>query len=171
MALFCRYLNRFVVARRYRRALAAFVSAWLGVGAANVQATILDDAGLTELRAILGDSAPSGSGVPISMVEAPQGTSQEINDGLGRYFPDTALAEFATVTFHDGTGKQSNGVSTHATSQARTIASADVGIAPGLTDVTVYDANYWLTNILKYRTSAAPATQNFRVQNHSWIGS
>jgi hypothetical protein len=150
--------------------------AWLASALPLQATTTFEDVGLQALLDLLGDRAPTGAGVPVSLVEAPTGTAQEIQDGLGRYFPDTLAEEYSLVTgvaksFIDGSAKQGNGVSSHANGQATNIFGNTAGLAPGATQMTVYEANHYLTNVLRFRTNSVPLTQSFRVQNHSWVGS
>lgn len=112
---------------------------------------------------------PTGAGVTLSIVEA--GGSDQI------YFPDSSIADFnasgdpfgLAVNFIDASGKMANGISDHATNQARTILGND-GLTPGSNEVTIYEANDWLLNFLRYSGVQAPVAQDFQVQNHSWVG-
>ncbi len=132
-----------------------------------------DDVGYTKLISILGDSAPNGAGVPVSLVEASQ-------FGSDAYFPNVNNSEFssasdplgAAVTFTDGSGRQADGISGHADSQARTFFGNASSVAPAVSAVTVYEANDYLNDILNLNdgNTNVPETQNFRVQNFSWIG-
>jgi hypothetical protein len=87
-----------------------------------------------------------------------------------KYFPDTTHAELSDVTFIDGTGLQVNGISGHATAIARLFYGSSLSVAPDANTVTIYEAGHWLASQLKVN-SGTPGVQNFRVQNHSWIGS
>jgi hypothetical protein len=132
-----------------------------------------DDIGYTQLvnrLNIAGIPVPDGSGVPVSLVES----------GGETYFPDvhypggdfaSTLDPYGTDTnFIDGSvGNKS--VSNHATSMARWFVGNTTSLAPGANTVTVYEANYYLTTILRAPYGPPTATQNFRVQNFSWIGS
>ncbi len=142
-------------------------------GSPTLRADWRDDIGHTKLVAILGDSAPNGSGVPISLVEAATGS--------GAYFPDVNSPEFSSigdplgspVLFTDGSGGQADGTSDHSNSQAHTFFSNNSSIAPAANAVTIYEANDFLSNILNLDGSNTdlPVSQNFRVQNFSWVGS
>jgi len=130
-----------------------------------------DDIGYTQLKTLLGSSIPNGGGVPISQVEA--------GDSNGFYFPNVNDSNFTAVgdpagvavVFTDGSGGQSNGVSTHATGQAQIFYGNTVGIAPAANAVTIYSANGFISNVLKAPNGGDPIAQDFRVQNHSWVGS
>ncbi len=132
-----------------------------------------DDIGYTQLIQALGTSAPQGAGVPISLVEA-QPTSGTA------YFPDVNSSEFSlasdplgvAVVFTDGSNGQTNGISGHSSSQAGTILGNTSSLAPAANALTVYEANDYISKILNLDGSNTllPDTQNFRVQNFSWIG-
>ncbi|QEG33540.1 PEP-CTERM sorting domain-containing protein [Bythopirellula goksoeyrii] len=132
-----------------------------------------DDIGYTQLWSMVGSSLPNGNGVPISIVEAGSGTPS-------KYFPDTTNDDFqadddpltSSVNFIDGSGMQSNGISNHATnSVSRPFIGNTSSVAPGANEVTVYEANHYLSSILRATGGAAPVSQPYRVQNFSWIGS
>lgn len=138
----------------------------------SVQADWQEDIGYDRLQTLLGDTLPNGSGVPISLVEAaPLGSTA--------YFPDTARIDFSSTTdplstavnFIDGTGNQGNGNSSHALDQARNFFGNTFSVAPAANEVTVYEANDFLTDILNFNSNnAQPDPQDFRVQNFSWVG-
>lgn len=154
-------------------------------------ATWRDDVGYTTLESFLGDLTPQGRGVSFSLVEATSGgnpssdpyfpvpTDYDPNvpqNPLSTYdtlFGSTTDADGVGVVFIDGSGLQSNGVSNHAAGQAKTILSNVEGqsIAPGVNAVTVYQADHFLGDVLNADSNAAPLALDFRVQNHSWIGS
>ncbi|NOZ39229.1 MAG: hypothetical protein GXP24_03275 [Planctomycetes bacterium] len=132
-----------------------------------------DDVGYTKLIGFLGASAPDGSGVPISLVEAPP-------LGSTAYFPDVTHGFFGAATdplgiavnFIDGSGGKNKGNSNHAFDQARRFFGNTTSAAPGANQVTIYEANDYLDNVLNMSGSNtdAPDVQDFRVQNFSWIG-
>ena len=109
----------------------------------------LDEIGYTRLVTMLGGDTPNGVGVPISLVEAPNGS--------GAYFPDTypvptnpiytaATDPFSEdVDFTDGSGMASKGVSSHAASTVGSFFFGNTSSAAGANAVTVYEANRWLT--------------------------
>ncbi|NOY40406.1 MAG: hypothetical protein GXP26_01030 [Planctomycetes bacterium] len=133
-----------------------------------------DDIGYTQLVSVLGNSTPNGAGVPISLVEAPTGG--------GAYFPDTypvpTNPQFTAgsdpfsedIIFTDGSGMAANGVSGHAASVVGSSFFGNSSPAAGANAVTVYEANDWIENVLNMDNGQDPETQNFRVQNFSWIG-
>ena len=131
-----------------------------------------DDVGYTQLvnsLGVLGIPVPNGNGVPISLVES----------GGNAYWPDTNHADFSAssdplgqaTTFIDGTNAAAKTVGSHSTSMARTFFGLSLSVSPGANTVTVYEANNFLQQILHAPNGSLPATQSFRVQNFSWIGS
>ena len=157
----------------------------------------LDDVNFTQLENILGASAPNGAGVPVALVEALQtkwddlGTPEPEDDVIiiRNYQPDPNATQFLSgtdplsqsVTFIDGSNNSCGGVcigySTHATNQGQnffgnTIFGNTTSLAPAANVVTVYEADDYLNKILNMlgSNSTLPDAQNFRVQNHSWVG-
>jgi len=130
-----------------------------------------DDIGYTRLVHALGDNTPNGAGVLLSQVEAP-------STG-GAYFPNTTFTDFGAdtdplataVNFIDGSGGQSAGISNHASNQALSIYGNGASIAPAANQVTIFEANDYLNNVLHAPTGGDPEAQNFRVQSHAWVGS
>lgn len=129
-----------------------------------------DDIGYSRLvksLSVLGIPIPNGNGVPISLVES----------GGSTYWPAHTHPDFQAssdpfnqaTTFIDG----SNGnkaVSDHATSMSRWFFGHSISLAPGANTVTVYEASNYLENILRAPYGTPSGSQNFRVQNFSWIG-
>lgn len=137
-----------------------------GLVAAVASADTFTDIKYTDLVARLGAATPTGQGVGIGQVEAPENAS-------GSYAPDTALAEFAgkTITLLSGTGLAASG---HATEVARNLYGNTVSIAKGVTVISSWNVNGWLTGAyLNVGSAAQPALPptGVRVFNHSWIGS
>ena len=118
--------------------------------------------GFNALVDALGDDLPDGSGVVVSQVEANQGLEN------GPYMPDLADLEFDGKVIINGSNTNSD-YSTHARGMAKLFYGNDTSLAPGITDITVYEANDYLANILKVN-GIDPTAQAFKVQNHSWIG-
>lgn len=136
----------------------------------------LDEIGYTRLVTMLGNAAPKGAGVAISQVEA--------SDSSGAYFPDSypvpknPLFTSATdplsedVVFTDGSGMASKGTTVHATSLVGSNFYGNTSSQAGAAnEVTIYEANDWLNNVLNLTNGRDPLAQPFRVQNFSWIGS
>jgi hypothetical protein len=139
-------------------------------------------------------ATPGGNGTSISQVEVPQGTQTELNNGQGRYFPDTAAPEFAAagdplnqaVNFVDGNGYAANGVSSHAGTQVgRYYYGNFFGLGKSANEVVAYDVQRWFNDQLKVGANAEPNLHTtrlspsdpyvehavFQVQNHSWVSS
>ncbi len=158
---------------------AAAALAALGAASAGAFEAWHDAVDYTKLKNALGSALPTGAGVPVSQVEATTSTSSTI------YFPSPTHPEFdgssdpgqMAVSFIDGTGQSGNGASGHANTVGARMYGDMSSVAPGANNVTVYEANDWLQNILKYDDSPAsaphpgpPVAQPYRVQNHSWVG-
>jgi hypothetical protein len=135
---------------------------------------------------------PGGNGTSVSQVEAPQGTQAELNNGQGRYYPDATAPEFAAagdpldqaVTFVDGNGYASNGISSHAGTQVgRYYYGNFFGLSKSANEVVAYDVQRWFNDQLKVGTNSEPNLHTtrlspsapyvehpvFQVQNHSWV--
>ena len=118
--------------------------------------------GFNALVDALGGDLPDGSGVVVSQVEANQGSEN------GPYMPDLANSEFDGKAIINGSNTNSD-YSTHARGMAYRFYGNDTSLAPGITDITVYEASDYLENILKVK-GHDPTAQAFKIQNHSWIG-
>ena len=123
------------------------------------------DGGIAALRARLGDAAPTGAGIQVVQVEAPESTDA--------YAPDTTDPEFA--------GKSITKVNTpalnswHATNVGRWLYGSSSAMATGISSGWAYNVNSWINANLKVGGgTSAPTAQpgsSVRVMNHSWIGS
>ncbi len=110
----------------------------------------------------MGNSAggPTGAGVKVTQVEASQGMATQ-------YFVNLPLIDFTGKSITDMTGGGT--VSSHATNVAQNF-YGNFGVAPGVTNVKVYNADDWLgAGFLRTRTSQAPKVETQKVQNHSWV--
>ncbi|RIK77172.1 MAG: hypothetical protein DCC67_12995 [Planctomycetota bacterium] len=130
-----------------------------------------DLVGYTQLQSRLGGALPTGAGGVVSQVE------NAVTSG-GAYYIDSSLASFngsldprgLPVTFTDGSGGASHGISAHTSAVANRFYGDADSLAPGANNVVIYEVNHWLENILQYATEDVPLPQNYRVQNHSWVG-
>ena len=122
----------------------------------------MSEIGYDVLEDALGDNLPDGSGVVVSQVEASQGSDN------GPYMPDTEDGQFDGKTIINGSSTNSNH-STHARGVGYSFYGIDTSLAPGITDITVYEADDYLNNILNVN-GGNPTAQAFNIQNHSWIG-
>jgi hypothetical protein len=118
--------------------------------------------GYNTLVSELGGSLETGAGINVAFVEAPVGAA-------GRYMPDVTDAQFVGKTITAGSGA-SNGNSTHALDVGRLFFGNSSSMSPGITNVTVYEANDWINSRLAPGGSGTPLTESFRVSNHSYIG-
>ena len=126
----------------------------------NVWSDTLTEIGYTQLQSELGAATPTGSGVVVSMAEAPAGDA---------YRPNPADPELTSKTFVDGS-LTNVGNNVHATGVARRFFGSTSSMSPDV-DATIvyYDANDWLNRVSGLNTASEPQPQTFDVQNHSWI--
>jgi hypothetical protein len=119
-----------------------------------------DEIGWTRLAAELGNALPSGAGITVAQIESPF---------LGNHRPDPLDPALAgkTFTWHSpGTGSSS-----HATLVARNFYGHTWSMAPGITEIDVYEAVHWLgAGFLHPAGGGDPLVETVRVQNHSWTG-
>ena len=105
------------------------------------------------LRAI---NLPTGSGVSVTQVEAPEATNA--------YMPNIADTQFNGKIITDvSVGGLTSG---HATTVAKNLYGNTTSMAPSITDIDIYEANDWI-NSGWY--SGTPPTENNPLQNHSWV--
>ncbi|MFO0829621.1 MAG: hypothetical protein U0572_15890 [Phycisphaerales bacterium] len=143
----------------------AALLATLGI-AAIAAADTFTDIGYTALIARLGaGNVPTGAGIGVGQVEA--------QETPGNFGPDTANADFVGTTFSPQSGAM--GLSGHATTVGLAYYGNTSSVAPGVTDVFVWEAGAWATTgYLKTNQGATPPAfppSGLRVFNHSWIGS
>jgi hypothetical protein len=118
--------------------------------------------GYTGLAAELGSATPTGAGVMVTQAEA---TSPNNDD----YFPVITNSEFSGKTITPKTNPYSP--SGHATGVGQYFYGTSTSIAPGITQIDVYDANDWLgSGFLNTGFSSQPLVSSSRVANHSWAG-
>ncbi|MBI1304404.1 MAG: hypothetical protein GC172_11555 [Phycisphaera sp.] len=130
------------------------------------RADTFSDIRYTDLVARLGNDTPTGLGIKVGQVEAPENSQ-------GAYAPDSANPEFAGVTFFlmSGSGAPS---SWHATEVAKPLFGNTLSITPDVESVYCWNVNSWAgPSYLNVNGASAPATPpaGVRVFNHSWIGS
>jgi autotransporter-associated beta strand protein len=123
-----------------------------------------NDVGYKALVNQLGTAAPNGAGVPVLMAEF----------GIDGGYPAMAtLPQFANKSIAVRTPIGGN--SLHATDVAESFFGLTTSLAPGVTQVEVYETNDFLTHgFMHWATSALPpnvSLQASRVANHSWIAS
>jgi hypothetical protein len=132
---------------------------------AQLNATQKEDVGFTALQTQLGVSMPTGAGISVSQVEAPEGAASN-------YRPDASI--FSDKNFIYGSAG-STAASNHATTVGRyfygsSSLSPDIGVSPNR--VTSYEANSYLGDgFLKFSNAGElPLVESNDIQNHSWIG-
>jgi hypothetical protein len=125
-----------------------------------------DDIDFTKLAALVGPSLEDGTGVAVSQVEANVG-DPELGEFI--YFPNPNHVQFMGKTLIDGSGL-TTAFSGHARNVGLQFYGNDDSIAPGITEVTVFEAVDYLDRMLGFSTGTDPLPQTFRVQNHSWVG-
>ncbi len=138
----------------------------IGGGSGLALADVFDDIGYTALKLRLGAAnVPTGAGYGIGQVEA--------EETAGNYGPNTANPDFAGKTFTPMTG--AFGVSGHATTVGLALYGNTGSIAPGVTNISVWSANLWVTtSFLKVNQGTTPPATppaGMRIFNGSWIGS
>lgn len=116
-----------------------------------------DAVGYSDLLAELG-ALPDGASLRVTQIEA----------GGFAYLPDLAVAAFAGKTFVDGSGFNS-GAYSHATGVGLRQYGSEISLSPGVADITVYQAEDYLFNVLGYGSGAPPLAQPYAVMNHSYI--
>ena len=127
--------------RRLRRSTCAIVAgaAWLCAGPALGGGQTNDGplVGLDDLIKRLGpDNIPTGAGVIVGQVEAPNQN--------GNFYPNQGVGEFQGKTFTEMSG--SSGNSGHATNVGRNYYGLDTSIAPGITDIFLWEVNHWVAS-------------------------
>lgn len=147
--------------------LFAIVS-WFCLCAASLTlAADFTDVGYSALQAELGGGTPTGAGVRAAQVEAP------VNDTSGGsapiFMPNPSDAQFAGKVITAQNGNPSGTFSDHATAVGRLFYGNNSSIAPGLTQIEVYDAVNWFTSLSN--ASGTATTGPTRITNHSWVGS
>lgn len=133
-----------------------------------VSADWKDDIGFVALQAQLGVGIPTGLGVDVSQVES------DVDGGAAdNYLLDIGNAEFSGKTITDATASSAT-VSNHATTVGRHFFGNTSSIAPGVTNITAYDANDYLDNVLNFfppsMIPTTPGVQTTKVQSHAWVG-
>jgi len=141
-----------------------------GVSVAAAPAVAGDDPrevlGFDALHARLGPDAPTGAGIVGSYVEAP--------DGNGFWRPDLTIGELSGKSLTvESSG--ASGLSAHSSGVMRQLCGDTTSVAPGMTDIHLWEALDWLNDFLRAGSGGAiapePLPAPIRVLNNSWIGS
>jgi len=133
---------------------------WLPIAHADYKA----DIGYTDLQTLLGANTPTGTGVNVTQIEASSVTSTDPTYPV--YAPDTTSLIFAGKTF-TFPGTASTGVTGHGNWVASIFYGSD-SMANGITNITSYEANGWMSSIATYINSSP--VNGSRVNNDSWVG-
>ena len=141
-----------------------YTSLFLVAFCANVFGGYKDDIGYSFLVYKFEGTPPvDGSGIPVVQVESPS---------EGNWMPDLNSLEFSEKSLIDVTG--GSDISSHATSVGKYFYGNASSIAPGVTDISVYEVNDWLQwrldgGFLYWKTLLKPGQSSNRVANHSWV--
>ena len=120
-----------------------------------------DLVGWNDLAAEQGGSLThDGSGVDAAVVEG-----LDVN---GNYFLTTTHGQNVGKTIIDGSGL-GTGASAHANGVGFRMFGNTLGMASGVSDITVYEAGDFLNRVLQFGTGLDPLADSFDVANHSYI--
>ena len=121
-----------------------------------------EEIGYLDLVARLGADVPTGAGIGVGQVEASE------SNGYG---PNQDSSEFDGVFFTPYSGTP--GTSSHATTVAGNYYGGTASVAPGITNVHLWEANNWIgSGFLNYGSSNVPEIPPFgmKVFNLSFVG-
>ncbi|MBL6912527.1 MAG: hypothetical protein ISR40_02555, partial [Puniceicoccaceae bacterium] len=82
---------------------------------------------------------PTGNGIRVTQVESPFSGS-----GATNFMPNAANSQFTGKTITDQTGGGT--ASSHGTTVGQNLYGNTTSMAPGITDIDVYEAEDWLNN-------------------------
>ncbi len=136
----------------------------LTAAAPRAQAVYRDLVGYPVLTDYLGVDLPDGSGIAVAQVEA--------TDAGGDYLVNPS-SQWNGKTITDVSAIAS-GVSVHATNVALNLYGLSFSIAPGITDIELYEAIDWQQDGFLTPTGGSnppPPTTGVRIVNHSYITS
>lgn len=124
------------------------------------QATVKHTELVTELN--LRDlTVPTGIGVSVTQVEFPFSGS-----GATNFMPSIGDSQFSGKSITDQSGGGTT--SSHGTTVGKNLYGNTTSMAPGITDIDVYEAEDWLGN--KGWGTGDPFVETNPLQNHSWVG-
>lgn len=126
----------------------------------SVRADWRTDIGHGRLQSEIGAGLETGTGINVAMSEAPAGVN---------YAPNLASSEFTGKAFTLASGG-SGATNAHANNVAELFYGNTLSIAPGVTNVTLYDANNWINTTTGLASNGNPIASNYRIMNASWIG-
>ena len=146
--------------------LAATLACAATVGPSFAQISV--EIGVHDLAKRLGALTPTGAGVVVGQVEAPDGAN---------WGPNQLDPEFAGKTFLLGPNPPAGpGSSGHATLVGQNMYGLSSGMAPGITTIYLYEASSWFQNsYLRFNQGGAnpPLVPpgGLKIFNNSWVGS
>ena len=122
------------------------------------------DIGYTALQSLLGVNIPTGANVNVIQGEA--SLVGVADSAYPIYSPDTTNSQiaFKNLTFPVAPSTSPSG---HATSVGSLFYGSD-SIAYGISNITSYETNNWLSSIKT--TNASAPVNGSRIANQSWIG-
>ncbi|MCH1552356.1 MAG: hypothetical protein L7R84_02785 [Balneolaceae bacterium] len=107
-----------------------------------------------------GIQIPTGSGVPVSIIE------NTATSGAENHLPNPASSEFSGKTINDI--DVGSGISSHATAVGKNLFGNTSSVAPGITQIDAYGLTSWLDSNSGWLTGTPPIETN-PLQNHSWV--
>ena len=123
-----------------------------------------EEIGLDALQERLGNQCPTGLGVTLAQVEAPQGSN---------YAPDSDNVDLTTLIIHPRSG--TFGPSSHATNVAQWMCGDSWSPAPGVGDLHCWELLDWCTNGFLQAQSATVQPNgtpyDIKLINLSWLAS
>ena len=135
----------------------------------NLSASYKDEVHYTQLineLSLRGVSVPTGAGVSVTQVESREDTNGSGQlDSYEGYIPNPSNSEFSGKTITDASNLGQD-PSNHGTWVGRNLYGNTSSISPGITAVSVYEANNFI-NSGWY--SGTPPTESNPLQNHSWV--
>lgn len=123
--------------------------------------------GLDDLIKRIGlENVPTGAGVIIAQVEAPNGN--------GNFYPNPGHAEFVGKMFTQMSGASAS--SGHATNVGKNFYGLTISVAPSINDIYLWEVNHWLDS--GFLNVSSPGStpplavpKDLKLFNHSWVGS
>ncbi|MCY2980939.1 MAG: hypothetical protein NTU79_19915 [Planctomycetota bacterium] len=123
--------------------------------------------GFFKLKNEVGPTLANGSGITVGLVEA-----DAVGGGTNTYFPNISAPDFASKTFVDVSNLNPRNTSGHATSTGQIFFGLSSSMAPGVTNIRVYDAaNFAGVKQATGNPGTNPAATDFSVVNHSYTAS
>ncbi len=123
------------------------------------------DVGYDSLVEELGNALPDGTGLFVCHAEA----AVNVNDE-STWMADPNNTAFSGKTLTDLSGAPAGVYSSHATSVGKLLYGNTSSMAPGVTDIDIYEAIHWIgSGYLRNGYSSQPIAASYRLANHSWV--